>query len=49
MIFACADEPTAAQERERFIKLTRGGFTQAEEDDDMMNYMGATQKRMSKM
>ena len=26
------DEPTAAQERARFIALTRGGFTEDDED-----------------
>uniref|UniRef100_A0A7S3I311 Uncharacterized protein n=1 Tax=Favella ehrenbergii TaxID=182087 RepID=A0A7S3I311_9SPIT len=43
------DEPTAAQERERFIQLVRSGATAETENDDHKNYMGSTQKRMSKM
>ena len=42
------DEPTAAQERERFIAMTRGNYTQDDENDDHGKFMRKTQKRMNK-
>ena len=43
------DEPTAAQERERFLALVRGGTTADDETDDHKTYFASTQKRMTKM
>ena len=43
------DEPTAAAERERFVKMTRSGFTQDDENDEQKKFMSSTSKRMSKM
>ena len=43
------DEPTAAQERERFLAMVRGGHTEDDENDDHKNYMGSTQKRLNRM
>ena len=40
-------EPTAAQERERMIALTRGAaLDQEDENDDHRKFMASTQKRM---
>ena len=42
------DSPTAAQERERFLKMVRGQNAEAE-GCDHTDYMGQTQKRMLKV
>ena len=42
------EEPTAGAERERFIRLTRGGFQEEDEDDDHRAFMNSTQNRMNR-
>lgn len=42
------DEPTAAQEREAFIALTRASLTAEEENEEQKMFMTKTQKRMMK-
>ena len=42
-------EPTAAKERERFIKLTRSACNEEDETEEQKRFLNTTQKRMQKM
>lgn len=41
--------PTAAQERERFVALTRGQLTAEEENEEQRKFMNQTRNRMTNL